>query len=99
LVIATPVYAATGDWRKTLWMTCASGMTEPLGAILSLTFLRPFLSDWRISVMLVFVGGLMTCVAVMELLPEGYRYRQPKSLLAGFVMGVTVMLMAMLMIE
>ena len=31
LAIAVPVLASTGDRWKAIWMTLASGMSEPLG--------------------------------------------------------------------
>jgi len=39
----------------------------------------------------VFVGGIMIAVSVLELIPEGVRYKQHMSLTSGILSGVMLM--------
>ena len=40
--VAAPIYFATGDKKRALWLTFLSGVSEPVGAILAYLLLRPF---------------------------------------------------------
>eukprot|EP00475_Leptophrys_vorax_P018803 TRINITY_DN25674_c0_g1_i1.p1 TRINITY_DN25674_c0_g1~~TRINITY_DN25674_c0_g1_i1.p1 ORF type:complete len:369 (+),score=76.59 TRINITY_DN25674_c0_g1_i1:46-1107(+) len=93
LAIATPIYASSGNaWLALLW-TALSGMSEPLGALLSLAFLRDYLTPTLVQVMLCGVGGVMTAVSCLELIPEGLKYHQDKShMVKGVVLGASLML-------
>ena len=59
VIVAAPVYAATGSRWKALGAAFASGLSEPLGALLALLFVRPFLTEERLNYILAFVGGIM----------------------------------------
>lgn len=91
IIVAAPVYAATNNRRYAIWMATASGLSEPLGAVIALTFIRPFLTELRLQYMLAFVGGIMTAVCFVELLPEGRRCRHDGRLAQGTALGAVVM--------
>jgi zinc transporter ZupT len=78
-------------------MALLSGATEPLGALMALLFLRPVFEarPWLVGYVMCFVGGIMTGVAVVELIPEARRYRRKRAFNAGFVGGALVMLITM----
>jgi ZIP family zinc transporter len=93
LAIATPIYASSGNTWLALQWTALSGMSEPLGALLSLAFLRQYLTPWLVQVMLCGVGGVMTAVSCLELIPEGLKYHQDKShICKGAIIGAVLML-------
>ncbi|KAF5835668.1 hypothetical protein DUNSADRAFT_7028 [Dunaliella salina] len=48
------------------------GLSEPLGALLALLVLHPFITPERLQYLLAAVGGLMLAVCAIELWP-GYR--------------------------
>ena len=87
-MIATPIYAATRSVWLTVWWTAASGVTEPLGALLALTVMRPYLTHRLMQQLLCMVSGIMLCVAAVELFPAGRAYKAPKAMRAGAVIGV-----------
>lgn len=92
LVIAAPIYAATGSKARALTVATLSGLSEPLGACVALFVFRPFVdSVERLDFVLAFVGGIMLAVCVLELWPEGRKCRQDARLVQGLVMGSVVM--------
>ena len=68
-------------------MPCAQGLSEPLGALIALIFIKPYLTPTRLQYMLAFVGGIMSAVCWVELLPEGRRCKQDGALLKGTLLG------------
>ena len=91
LIVAAPIYAATGSRRHALLAAFLSGLSEPLGALLALLFVKPLLTAHRLQLMLAFVGGMMTAVCFLELLPEGRRCRRDRQLAQGTLLGGVVM--------
>eukprot|EP00899_Mesostigma_viride_P024130 jgi/Mesvir1/4901/Mv11163-RA.1 len=91
IIVAAPVYAATNNRWQAFGMAVASGLSEPLGAVLALTVVRPFLTETRLQFILAFVGGIMFAVCFSELIPEGMRCRHNRDLIKGIVLGATVM--------
>merc|ERR1712014_394265 len=69
IAISLPVLAATGDRWKALWMTFASGMAEPLGAVMALGLagLVGDLSPSSMENLLCAVGGTMVGFILMVL--------------------------------
>ena len=63
------------------------GLSEPLGALLALIFIKPYLTPTRLQYMLAFVGGIMSAVCWVELLPEGRRCKHDAALLRGTLLG------------
>jgi len=68
-----------------------SGLSEPVGALLTLFFFRDVITQERIDYALAFVGGVMMAVAVAELLPEARRLQRPGMTALGVVIGTVVM--------
>jgi len=91
IAIAVPAYAAHGSKSKAMLMATASGFSEPLGAVIAVTFLRN-LSEVHLSYALSYVAGMMCAVAVLELIPEAWQQsRSPESFWNGLLCGVLVM--------
>jgi zinc transporter, ZIP family len=90
LIVAAPIYAATGSKLKSLGMAAASGLSEPLGALLGVTLARPFLVESMLDNVLAVVGGVMLSVCVFELWPEGRNCRRDDRLALGSVLGALV---------
>jgi len=69
----------------------ASGLSEPIGAFLTLILLKNIITQERIDYALAFVGGVMMAVASLELMPEALRLQRHDMTMAGFVTGIAVM--------
>ena len=98
LTIATPIFAATGDRWRAFWMATASGLSEPLGALTALVFLRPHVAAHPgvLARVTCGVGGVMVAVALKELIPEAMAYQRPKAMWNGVLAGGCVMALTML---
>ncbi|PSC70200.1 pyruvate kinase [Micractinium conductrix] len=91
VIVAAPMYAATGSRWKALGLATASGLSEPLGALLALLLVKPFLTEARLHYILGFVGGLMAAVSVLELWPEARKCRHDRRMYTGIALGMLVM--------
>lgn len=72
--VAVPIWAGTGSRWLALALTAASGMSEPVGALLGALVLRHWVApdalDAVLNAVLCAVAGVMLNVAAMELIPE-----------------------------
>jgi len=89
--IALPIYFATKSRRRALGFPLLSGLAEPLGALLTMLFLRPFITSQMLAVIFALVIGIMLYIAFAELLPSAYRYPYPAMLLTALLTGVCFM--------
>lgn len=92
LVISAPIYAATNSKRRAVAIAAASGLSEPLGALIALFVFRPFVSSVKaLDYVLAMVGGIMLAVCGLELWPEGRKCQQHIRLYQGILLGSLVM--------
>ncbi len=89
--IAVPIYYATGSKKEAVKKTFLSGLAEPLGAVLAFLFLRNFITDAMIGLILIFVAGLMITLAIHELLPKALSYHENKYIFFGFLTGIILL--------
>lgn len=94
IAIAMPVLEATNDRGKAMMMATLSGLAEPLGAFIAVTLLPPgALAGPGMDILLCVVGGIMTSVACLELVPEALAQRQSWSTFWGVLTGALIMLL------
>jgi len=94
IAIAMPVFDATKSRARAMQMATLSGLAEPLGALVALTLLPEELLQGRgMDALLCIVGGIMTCVAFIELFPEAHSQKRPRASLGGTVAGALIMLL------
>ncbi|KAK9835162.1 hypothetical protein WJX81_002306 [Elliptochloris bilobata] len=91
VIVAAPVYAATGSRCKAMGIAVASGLSEPLGALIALLFVKPLLTPLLLQFMLAFVGGIMMAVCALELYPEARKCGHDMRLGQGAALGTAVM--------
>jgi len=91
VVVAAPVFAATGSRAAALALAAASGLSEPVGALVALTVARPLATEARIAYVLAVAGGVMAAVCAADLLPHGLRCAAPRRLAAGVAAGAAAM--------
>jgi len=94
IAIAVPYFDADGDRRKAVMMALLSGLTEPIGALVALLVLKPILNHDVMETILIFVGGIMVCVALFELIPASIKYRCMTAHSLGLVSGIGIMCVA-----
>lgn len=91
ICIAVPIYYSTGDRRKAFFYTFLSGVAEPIGAIITWLFLKPFISICFLNVTLYFVGCLMLTIAILEILPEVLSYKRYFYILVGLLLSLFIL--------
>lgn len=89
--VAAPIYFATGDKKRALWLTFLSGVSEPVGAILAYLLLRPFLTPALFGVVFGAISGIMVLISFDELLPASRAYGETHLSLLGLIFGMMVM--------
>jgi ZIP family zinc transporter len=98
IAVAVPVYICTGDKKKAFRWSFISGMSEPLGAILTWLVLWPFINDYFLSAMLGAVGGIMIYISLDELLPASQSLGKEHISILGIISGMFVMAISLIII-
>ena len=91
IAIAVPIRYATGSKKKALLASLASGLTEPLGAIVAYLILAQFMNDSVFGLTFALVGGIMVYIAVEQLLPTAQKYGKHSQVMASVFIGMAVM--------
>lgn len=92
ITIAVPIYYATKNKKEAIWKTFLSGLTEPLGALLAYLFLANYITDMLISLVLLFVAGIMITLSIQKLFPEALKYKENRFILIGIGVGIGLIL-------
>lgn len=95
--IAAPVYFATRSRSKTVLACLASGLAEPLGAVLGYAFLKPFLSPPVFGAVFGVIAGVMVFLALDELLPAAKRYSDGHETVYGLTSGMAVIALSLVL--
>ncbi len=95
LACSIPLYCATSDRRKSCLLSFAAGMTEPLGAILAILLLYPFLSDWLLAAASAMVAGIMVFLCFDELIPIANKYGSEHITNMGIIAGFAMMMIGL----
>ncbi|NMB85206.1 MAG: zinc transporter ZupT [Methanosaeta sp. PtaB.Bin018] len=99
LACSIPLYCATSDRKKSCLISFAAGMTEPLGAILAILLLYPFLNDWLLAAASGMVAGIMVFLSLDELIPIANRYGSEHLTNLGIIAGFFIMMIGLGMMQ
>ncbi len=91
IAISVPVYYSTGSRAKAFWYSFASGLSEPIGAILGYLLLMPLLGGPTFGIVLASVAGIMIYISLDELLPSAREYGKSHWAMLGLAGGMGVM--------
>lgn len=91
--IAVPIYYSTNSKLKAIKMALLSGFAEPIGALLAYIFLSKYITNELISIVLLFVAGIMITLSINELLPEAMKYKKNKFIILGLISGAVIMIL------
>lgn len=91
IAVAVPIYHATGSRKKAFWYSFASGLAEPLGALVAYFFLMQFWTPMMNGLILAAVSGIMVFISLDELLPSAEKYGKHHISIMGLVAGMAVM--------
>ncbi len=98
IVVSAPIYYATGDRNKAILWSFASGLAEPVGALVGYLILRPFLNDTLFGIVFGLVAGIMVYISIDELLPTAEKYAEHHIAIGGLIAGMLVMAISLIII-
>jgi len=99
IAVAAPIYAATKSRKKAFWWATASGLAEPLGAVVGFALISAFVPSQFVGLLFGLVAGMMVFVAIDELLPAARRYQTDKhQVVYGLLAGMVVVAVSLLII-
>lgn len=90
--ISLPIYYATGNKKKALLYTLISGLSEPLGAIISLIIFGPYINEIILSYLFSIISGIMIYISFHELLKESLKYKKTLLTIISFILGVLIVI-------
>jgi zinc transporter, ZIP family len=94
-----PLYCATSDRKKSVLLSFAAGMTEPLGGIAAVLLLYPFLNTWILAAASALVAGIMVFICFDELLPIANKYGSEHLTNLGIIAGFFIMMIGLGLME
>jgi ZIP family zinc transporter len=91
IAVAVPLYYALGKRTWAFLLGFASGLAEPLGALIGYAILQPFITDTVLGVLFAVVGGIMVYISLDSLLPAARQYSNGQVVIYGVIAGMAVM--------
>jgi ZIP family zinc transporter len=95
--VSVPIYFATGSRKKAFWLSFLSGVSEPIGALIGYTILKPFFSPTIFGLLFASVAGIMVFVSLDELFPTAREYDRGHMAIYGLIAGMAVMALSLLL--
>ncbi|RQD65523.1 MAG: zinc transporter ZupT [Desulfonatronovibrio sp. MSAO_Bac4] len=98
IAVAVPIYYATKSRAKAFWLSMATGLAEPLGALIGFLILRPFISPTLMGLIFAFIAGIMVFISLDELFPAAKEYDKGHLAIYALIAGMMVMALTLLML-
>ena len=76
--ISVPIYYSNKSKKNAFLYTMISGLSEPLGALLSMIFLYKYISNFLIAILFSLIAGLMSYISIFELMKTSFKYDKNK---------------------
>lgn len=89
--IAVPIYYSTKSKLKAWGYTFISGFSELFGAIIAYVFLKNYINDFILGIILAATAGIMIHISIYELLPNSIEYKKKRLTTLSFLIGFLVM--------
>jgi ZIP family zinc transporter len=97
IAVSVPIFYATGNKRKAFWYSFASGLAEPVGAVVGYLILMPFMSPLVFGLLFAIVAGIMVFISLDELLPSAQEYGEHHLSIYGLIGGMGLMALSLLL--
>jgi ZIP family zinc transporter len=97
IAVSVPISYGTGSKKKGFYLSFLSGLAEPVGALMAYFLLMPFLSDSLFGFIFAGVAGIMVFISIDELLPTAREYGLHHHAVYGFVAGMAIMALSLLL--
>lgn len=97
VAVSAPIYYATKSRKRAFWLSFASGLAEPVGALLGYFLLKSIFNDVMFGAIFAGVAGIMVYISLDELLPTAEEYGEHHIAIGGLIAGMIVMSLSLLM--
>jgi zinc transporter, ZIP family len=97
VAVSVPIYYATKSRKKAFWLSFASGLAEPVGALLGYFILKNIFSDSTFGIIFAGVAGIMVYISLDELLPTAEEYGEHHIAIGGLIAGMVVIAFSLLL--
>jgi ZIP family zinc transporter len=98
IAVAIPIFFATNSKKKAIFWAFLSGIAEPVGALVGIAILWPFINDYTFGFLFAGVAGIMVYISLDELLPAAERYGEHHISILGLVTGMMIMALSLVLI-
>lgn len=98
IAVSVPIYYATGSRKKAFGLSFASGLSEPIGALLGYLILREVMNDTIFGLTFAAVAGIMVYISLDELLPSAEKFGKHHHAMFGLIAGMAVMALSLLLL-
>ena len=90
--ISIPIYYSTNNKFKAFFYTFISGISEPIGALISYIFLAKYMNNTILGIIYSIIAGIMINIAINELYKESISYNR-KNTKIYFIIGSLLMIL------
>ena len=97
IAVSVPISYGTGSKKKGFFLSFLSGLAEPIGALLAYFLLMPLFSSSIFGFLFAGVAGIMVFISIDELLPTAREYGLHHHSVYGFLAGMAVMAISLLL--
>lgn len=97
IAVSVPIFYATGDRKKAFFYSFASGLAEPIGAVVGYLVLMPIMSPAVFGILFAVVAGIMVFISLDELLPAAEEYGEHHLCIYGLIAGMALMAVSLLL--
>ena len=94
--ISIPLYFSGESRGRVVALTLLSGLSEPLGALLSYIFLKDHINNLILSYILIVVSGLMISLSINDIYKEIKTYNYNNKMYHGLILGVILSIIVIL---
>ncbi|MDK8601650.1 ZIP family metal transporter [Trueperella bernardiae] len=98
IAVSVPIYYATGSRRRAFILSFASGLSEPVGALVGYIVLRQVMNDTIFGMTFAGIAGVMVYISLNELLPSAEKFGQHHHAIVGLISGMAVMALSLLLL-
>ena len=95
--VSIPIFYATNNRKKAFWFSFASGLAEPIGALIGYFVLTWFMNDLIFGIVFASVAGIMVFISLDELLPSAEEYGEHHLTIYGLIGGMAIMALSLLL--
>ena len=96
IAISIPLYySGVGKWKAFLY-TLLSGLSEPIGALLTYFIFKDFINENMLAIVLTFVAGLMISLSLNDILKEIKKYKKFNYMIYGLISSALIFCIALL---